>query len=109
VEFPHIQQIDDELKMQDARVLSIVGPPLDSMGIMLRQHNATLPVAMEVKDYRDSTSVQNQYKAGVKVWYVIDSTRKIVYVGNFNPTKIRAALGSLGVTWEKKGSLNVGF
>jgi hypothetical protein len=107
VEFPHIQQLDDELKLKSSGVLSIVGPPLDSMEIMLKQHNATLPVAMEAKDYRDSTSVQRRYAAGVKVWYVVDSTRKIVYVGNFNPTKIRAALVKLGVTWERKGSLTL--
>ncbi len=107
MEFPHIQQMDQTLQQQNARVLSVAGPPLDTLQIMLREHNTTLPVAMEAKDYRDSTSVQSVYKAGVKVWYVVDSNRKIVYVGNFNPTKIRTALASLGVTWERKGSLTL--
>jgi hypothetical protein len=84
-------------------VLTIVGPPLDKMKQLLSENKAILPTAMEAKDWSDTTSIQNQWKAGVKVWYVIDSSRKVVYVGSYNPAKIRAAVGTLGAKWERKG------
>src|SRR5689334_19405979 len=92
-----------ELLKQRVELVGIADPPRDSLVLMLNQHHADLPVAIEDKGYKDTTSIQRQWKAGVKVWFVVDSTRKVLYVGNYNPTKIRAALQTLGVNWEKKG------
>jgi hypothetical protein len=105
VEFPHVQEMFKDLHPQGVEVISIAGQPRDSKELMLEQHKAVLPVAMEDRNFKDSASVNFIYKAGVKVWYVVDANRKVIYGGNYNPQKIRAALAKLGVNWERKGSL----
>jgi hypothetical protein len=102
VEFPHIQQMYEELRPQGFEVITIVSPPRDSMELMLNENKTFLPVAMEEKGYQDTTSLQATWKVGVKVWYVIDGDRRIKYAGNYNPTKIRAALKELGGDWKRK-------
>jgi hypothetical protein len=103
VEFPHIQALYDELKPQNGLVISLALPPRDSMEYLMRSNNTTLPVGLEEKDFKDTTSFYSRWDTGVKQWYVIDSSRKIYYSGNYNPAKIRAALAQVGLTWEKKG------
>src|SRR5690242_8221864 len=93
-----------ELRPQGVEVIGVAEPPRDSLELMLHEHHATLPVAMEEKDYKDTTSVQKLFNAYVKVWFVVDSSRRVVYVGNYNPEKIRAALNTLGATWPRKGA-----
>ena len=103
MEFPHIQQMYQELEPQGVTIISIIGPPVDTTAEMLRENNAVLPTAMEAKGYEDSTSIQNRYKAGVKVWFVIDSTRKVLYAGEFQPARLRNAVALLGgANWGAK-------
>ena len=103
MEFPHVQEMRHELLRERIELIGIADPPRDSLVLMLNQHHADLPVAIEDRDHKDTTSIQRQWQAGVKVWFVVDSTRRVLYVGNYNPTKIRAALGQLGAKWERKG------
>jgi hypothetical protein len=104
VEFPHVQEMFKDLHPQGVEVISIAAPPRDSLQLMLEAHKTMLPVAMEEREWKDPASVNNIYQAGVKVWYVVDANRKVMYGGNYNPQKIRAALAKLGVSWERKGS-----
>ncbi len=105
MEFPHVQDMFEKLDPQGIEVISIAGPPRDSMELMLSEHHAVLPVAMETRDFKDPKSVNAIYHAGVKVWYVVDANRRVIYGGNYNPHKIRAALEKIGGSWERKGSL----
>ena len=103
MEFPHIQQMYQELEPQGVTIISIIGPPVDTTVEMLRENNAILPTAMEAKGYEDTTSIQNRYKAGVKIWFVVDSNRKVLYAGEFHPKGIRKAVALLGgASWGVK-------
>ena len=104
MEFPHIQQMYKELHPQQLEVISIALPPRAEMESMLRENKTVLPTALESRNYDDSAAINHLYGGiGVKVWFVVDAARRVVYVGNYNPAKIRAAVEALGAHWERKG------
>jgi hypothetical protein len=96
VEFPHIQELYDELGDRGLGVVAFTGTTApDSAKRFIAKNGVTIPLVLA--EYKDSAGVFRKYGASNGSYFIVDSAGIVAYSGHYDMYLIRKTLEQLGV------------